>query len=122
MPDGGARKSLGVLLISGGGERAHYAFVVATAAAAIGRDVTVFATNGGCHALLATLPYSGPITPGVATLSELRAAAIELGVRHMVCAAGLLVAGLDASALAPGVEVAGVPSFLAVAPGQVITI
>ena len=114
--------TLGVLLISDGGERAHYAFVIATAAAAIGRDVTLFATNGGCRALLAVLPYAGPTAPGVATLSELRDAAAELGVRRMVCAAGLRVAGLDAAALAPGVTVAGVPGFLAAAPGQVITI
>lgn len=114
--------TLGVLLISGGGERAHYAFVIATAAAAIGRDVTLFATNDGCHALLAVLPYAGPAAPGVATLAELRDAAAELGVRRMVCVAGLRMAGLTADALAPGVVVAGVPSFLTVAPGQVITI
>ncbi len=118
----GPAPTLGVLLISGGGERAHYAFVIATAAAAIGRDVTLFATNDGCHALRAVLPYAGPVTPGVATLAELRDAAVELGVRRMVCDAGLRVAGLDAAALAPGVMVAGVPSFLAAAPGQVITI
>ncbi len=113
---------LGVLLISGGAERAHYAFVIATAAAAIGRNVTLFATNEGCHALLAATPYAGPSVPGVATLAELRAAAVELGVRQMACTAGLRLAGLEAAALAPGVELGGVPSFLAAAPGQVITL
>ena len=113
---------LGILLISGGAERAHFAFVIATAAAATGRDVTLFATNEGCHALLATVPYTGPSVLGVATFAELRAAAVELGVRQMACTAGLRMAGLDATALAPGVEAGGVPSFLTAAPGQVITI
>ena len=134
--------TLGVLLISDGLERAHYAFVVATAAAAIGRDVTLFATNGGCHALLDTPPYAGspyvgssyagashvgssnvgPTIPGVATLAELRDAALALGIRMMACPMGLRLAGLEGAALAPGVVVAGVPSFLAAASGQVITL
>ena len=139
--------TLGVLLISDGHERAHYAFVVATAAAAIGRDVTLFATNGGCHALLDTPPYAGspyvgssyagasyagasyvgssnvgPTIPGVATLAELRDAALALGIRMMACPMGLRLAGLEGAALAPGVVVAGVPSFLAAASGQVITL
>ena len=49
---------LGILLISGGHERAHYAFVLAAGAAAMGRRVCVFATNAGCHALLRD--WSGP--------------------------------------------------------------
>ena len=44
---------LGLLLMSGTHERAHYAFVLATGAAAIGRGVVLFATNDGCRALLA---------------------------------------------------------------------
>jgi formate dehydrogenase major subunit len=44
---------LGVLLLSGTHERAHFAFVLATGAAALGRRVTVFATNAGCQALFA---------------------------------------------------------------------
>ena len=44
-------QALGVLLISGSHDRAHYAFVVASGAAALGREVIVFATNQGCQAL-----------------------------------------------------------------------
>jgi len=120
---------LGILLISGGHERAHYAFVLAAAAAAVGRDVCVFATNAGCTALLqdwATVESaardSAVRAAGVAGLDELREAAVELGVRLLACDAGLRMARLDAAALWPGVEVAGVPSFLsAVAGGQIIT-
>jgi peroxiredoxin family protein len=46
-------RRLGILLLSGSHERAHYAFVLASGAAALGRDVVLFATNHGCHALLA---------------------------------------------------------------------
>ena len=42
---------LGVLLEAGTHARAHYAFVIASAAAALGRHVVVFATNAGCLAL-----------------------------------------------------------------------
>ena len=42
---------LGILLLSGAHDRAHYAFVLASGAAALGRTVVLFATNAGCHAL-----------------------------------------------------------------------
>ncbi len=118
---------LGILLISAGHERGHYAFVTAAAAAAIGRPVTIFATNEGCRMLASQLP---PDTrddqvraAGVAGLGELRAAALELGVRLMACDAGLRMIGLPSARLLPGVEIAGVPSFLAaVGGGQIITL
>ena len=47
---------LGVLLVSGAHDRAHYALVMATGAAALGRDVTLFATNAGCRLLLDPSP------------------------------------------------------------------
>ena len=120
-------EALGILLISGGHERAHYAFVLAAGAAAVGRPVVLFATNEGCRALLGdTAPDARDAAvqaAGVAGLSELRAAAAELGVRLLACDAGLRMAGLDALALLPGVEVAGVPTFLsAVRGGQVVTL
>ena len=119
---------LGILLISPGHERAHYAFVIAAGAAALGRRVTLFATNEGCAALLPAPHAADPgearaTAVGVATLAELAEAAAELGVRRIACEAGLRMAGIDAAALAPGVEVAGIATFLdAVGPGQVITL
>ncbi len=121
---------LGILLISGGHERAHYAFVLAAGAAAIGREVCVFATNAGCIALLHDWSAlddaardSAVRATGVAGLDELREAAAELGVRLMACDAGLRMAGLDAAALWRGVEVAGVPSFLSASVGgQIVTL
>lgn len=115
---------LGILLISGNHERAHYAFVLATGAAAVGRDVTLFATNHGCRALLAdwsSLEDAGRDAiiraRGVAGLEELRAAASDLGVRLIACDAGLRMAGLDPANLAPDVELAGVVTFLAASSG-----
>lgn len=120
---------LGILLLSGEHARAHYAFVLATGAAALGRAVTIFATNAGCHALLAD--WSGladagrdaVITArGVAGLDTLRDAALELEIRLIVCEAGLRAEGLDQAALLEGVDVAGVATFLAaVGDGQLIS-
>jgi uncharacterized protein len=121
---------LGVLLISGMYERAHFGFVLATGAAALGRRVTMFATNEGCHAML--LNWEGLADAGrdevvrargVAGLDELRAVAGELGVRLLVCEAGLRAADLLEARLLQGVEVVGVASFLeAVGQGQIVSL
>lgn len=119
--------SLGVLLFSGGHDRAHYAFVIATGAAAIGRDVVLFATNAGCRALLADLSgvaeaEAGLAAKGVANLATLRRAASELRIRVIACESGLRIEGITET-LAEGVEVAGIVSFLsAISGGQVITL
>ena len=122
--------ALGVLLISGAHERAHFAFVLAAGAASLGRRVTLFATNEGCHALL--LNWEGLADAGrdevirargVAGLDELRAAAAELSVRLLVCEAGLRASDLLEARLLPGVEVVGIASFLeAVGHGQIISL
>jgi peroxiredoxin family protein len=121
---------LGILLLSGAHDRAHYAFVLASGAAALGRRVVLFATNAGCHALFSD--WSGLTdaardervrAAGVAGLAELREASQEMGVRLIACEAGLRAEGLDAARLMPGVEVAGVATFLeAVGAGQVVAI
>ena len=122
-------KTLGVLLISGGHERAHYALVMATGAAALGSDVTIFATNAGVRLLLADQalaadPREALLTArGVAGIGVLWAAACELGIRCIACEAGLAAEGLREAALAPAVERAGVASFYeAVGGGQIVTL
>lgn len=121
---------LGILLLSGAHDRAHYAFVLASGAAALGRQVVLFATNAGCQALF--IDWSGLTeaardervrAAGVAGFDELREASRELGVRLIVCEAGLRAEGLDTAPLLPGVEVAGVATFLAsVGTGQIIAL
>ena len=121
---------LGILLLSGAHDRAHYAFVLATAAASIGRRVAIFATNAGCRALLAD--WSGLVDAdrdaritagGVAGLDELRDAATALDIGLIACEAGLRAEGLEAAALYPGVRIAGVVTFLSeVGAGQIVAI
>jgi peroxiredoxin family protein len=121
---------LGVLLLSGAHDRAHYAFVVASGAAALGRPVVLFATNGGCHALcrdwsaLSGAQRDGLIRArGVAGLDVLRDACVDMRVRMIACEAGLRAEALDPGLLLPCVETAGIATFLeAVGTGQVITI
>ena len=118
---------LGVLLFSGGHDRAHYAFVVATGAAAIGRNVVLFATNAGCRALVADLSgfaesEAALTEKGVASMATLRQAAVELGIRIIACESGLRIENI-AEPLAEHVEIAGIVSFLsAISGGQVITL
>jgi uncharacterized protein len=121
---------LGILLIDGSHDRVHYAFVVASGAAALGREVILFATNQGCRALCAD--WSGLSDAGrdariqargVAGLDALRDACTEMDVRMIACEAGLRAEALDAARLLGNVEVAGIATFLAaVGAGQIITI
>lgn len=122
-------RPLGILLESGGHARGHYALVVAAGAAALGRAVTLFATNQGCLLLadptpLLTDPREAEITArGVAGVATLLEACAELGVRYIACDAGLKAEGLTGLALAPGVEVAGIVTFLdAVGDGQIVSL
>jgi peroxiredoxin family protein len=121
---------LGVLLLSGAHDRAHYAFVVASGAAALGRTVVLFATNRGCLALCRD--WSGLSDAGrdaliqargVAGFDTLREACLDMEVRMIACEAGLLAEALDPGLLLPQVEVAGIATFLStVGAGQIITI
>lgn len=121
---------LGILLLSGTHERAHYAFVLATGAAALGRRVVLFATNAGCRALLAY--WSGLENTdrdevvrrrGVAGLDQLREAALELGVDLIACEAGLRAEALENAPLLRGVRIAGVATFLeTVRGGQIVAL
>jgi peroxiredoxin family protein len=121
---------LGVLLLSGAHDRAHYALVVASGAAALGRRVVLFASNRGCHALcrdwsaLSGTERDGLIQArGVAGLDALRDACLDMNVRMIACEAGLRAEALDPALLLPGVETAGIATFLeAIGGGQIITI
>ena len=121
--------SLGVLLLSGGHERAHYALVLATGAAAVGRDVVLFATNEGCRLFQAARPLEADpreamlAARGVAGIGTLLDAAEELGIRRIACEAGLRATAIVPDSLRNGVEVAGVVTFLAaVGAGQIATL
>ncbi|MBV9812304.1 MAG: DsrE/DsrF/DrsH-like family protein [Acetobacteraceae bacterium] len=118
------------MLLSGTHERAHYAFVLASAAGALGRRVVLFAANEGCHALLedwSALDQSGRDAAlrarGIAGIGELRDAARELGVRMLACESAARMYAIEAGAFTQGVEVSGVAAFLEATSGaQVITL
>jgi peroxiredoxin family protein len=121
---------LGLLLLSGSHDRAHYAFVLAAGAGALGRSVILFASNRGCLALAKDWSGLDDATrdarvqaAGVAGLEELREASIELGARLIACEAGLRAEAIDPALLLAQVEVAGVATFLsAVGDGQIVTL
>jgi peroxiredoxin family protein len=125
-----ADAKLGILLMSGTHERAHYAFMVAAAAAALGRQVVLFVTNTGCRVLLND--WSGLTDAerdqrvrdaGVAGIDELREAVRELGVRLIACESGMRAEGIDPAGLLPEVEVAGLATFFAeIGTAQVVTL
>ncbi|MBR0652929.1 hypothetical protein GXW78_24960 [Roseomonas terrae] len=122
-------RSLGILLESGGHPRGHYALVAAAGAAALGRSVTLFATNQGCLLLADPCPLTRDpreatlAANGVAGIAALLDACAELGVRRIACEAGLRAESLADLPLASGVEIAGIATFLeAVGDGQMITL
>ena len=121
---------LGILLISGSHERAHYAFSLAAGAAALGRPVLLFAANAGCRALCTDWSGVDDVgrdavirRRGVAGLGELREAARDIGVRLIACEAGLAAEAIERSALWDGVEVGGMATFLeASSAGQLLSL
>ncbi|MCC7427684.1 MAG: DsrE family protein [Alphaproteobacteria bacterium] len=128
---------LGIVLLSGEYERAHYALLMATAAAATGRRTILFATNGGIRAFLKPRADGAPgwttlahpdgaakrdaelRARGVAGFAELRQSAAELYVQLIVCETGLLAMGLTADDLDPALpgEISGVVRFLETVEG-----
>jgi peroxiredoxin family protein len=120
---------LGIMIVSGAHARAHAALSLAAAAVALGRPVIIFATGAGCRALLAdwsALDDAGQDAVlrgrGVAGFGVLRDAAHELGARLIACETALKGEALSEAALAEGVEIAGLATFLeATAQGQIVT-
>jgi predicted peroxiredoxin len=120
----------GIVLLSGAHDRALYAFSMAAGAAALGRQVVMFATNQGCRAMMAD--WSGLADVGrdavvrgrgLTGFGDMREAAREVGVRLLVCESGLKAEALEGEALMAGVSVAGIATFLeAVGPGQMISV
>lgn len=121
---------LGILLLSGVHDRAHYALVMAAGAAALGRTVTLFAANAGCRALCADWSGLDDVgrdaalrRRGVVGFGELREAARDAGVAFICCETGLRAEDIAPEELWEPVLVAGVATFLeAVGNGQMISI
>ena len=116
-------------------DKVHYALVMAAAAAAIGKSVTLFFTMGATQALLEEGPGSSaawakmPLSDeegrglerdqsykdkGVAQFEELLQACVTLGTQFMVCEMGLQAKGIKNNLLRTDlpIEVSGVVTFL----------
>ncbi len=126
---------LSLIVFSGHYERVHYALVLAAAAAAIDRPVTLFFTGEALNALRASpatgvpgwhaLAGSGELSAAaldarnaslnVATMQDLLTACSQIGVRFLVCEMGLRTAGLTVADLRTDLapECAGVVTLLA---------
>lgn len=126
---------LSLIVFSGQYERVHYALVLAAAAAAIDRPVTLFFTGAALNALRAPPASGAPgwhalagsgeqsaaaldarnASLGVATLQDLLTACGQIGVRFLVCEMGLRAAELTAADLRTDLapECAGVVTLLA---------
>ena len=136
MNDGPAPlDKLSIVVYDGHYDKVHYALVMAAAAAAIGRPVTLFFTMGACHVLKRpddagvhawrAMPLSdGDGTGGdrddafaainVATFEELLQSCVQFGVTFMVCEMGLRAEGLEGLPLRDDIplEEGGVVTFL----------
>jgi predicted peroxiredoxin len=125
-----AQEAFGVLLLSGAHDRALTAFSLAAGAAALGRDVVIFASNQGCRAMaedwsgLENVGRDAVIRGrGVTGFGDMREAAREIGVRMLVCETGLRAEALEGAPLAAGVTIAGMATFLeAVGAGQIVSL
>ena len=84
---------LSLIIQSGDYDRVHYALVVASAALAVGKPVTLFFTMAATSALTAGWADNSRETAfaadGLATFEELLAACSELDATFMVCELGL---------------------------------
>ncbi len=124
---------LSIVVFDGSFARVHYAFVLASAAAATNRQVTLLFSGRALHALArgdgwtrldgdaagdAAAQEAALAARGLATLQELRGACADLGVRFLACELGLRSLDLFADSLDPAlnIEVAGVVTFLETAP------
>ena len=133
--DNSSPEKLSIVVYAGYYDKVHYALVMAAAAAAIGRPVTLFFTMGACHALKRadeagghawrTMPLSEEEGTGgdkddayaamnVATFEELLQSCVQFKVTFMVCEMGLRAIGLEGQPLRDDIpiEEGGVVTFL----------
>lgn len=101
MNDMPAPESLSLIIQSDEPERVYYGLVMAAAALALDRPVTLLFTMGGTRVLTAGWNTGGAVRPGPGTAGyeELLSSCVELGGRFLVCEAGLRFTGMTAADL-----------------------
>ena len=125
---------LGLVVLSGQWARVHYALMMASAAAAIDRPVTLFVTmdavplletGEGWRRLEGAGGDDGLKVRGIADTETLLEACAALDVTMLVCEAGLKARDVAPAALRKdlGVTVTGLVTFYqAVGAGQIVTL
>ena len=130
---------LSIVVYDGHFDKVHYALVMASASAAVGRPVTLFFTSAACRALRRAdddgeaawraMPLSAGVgeegqrggdlddsfsSKGIATFEELLEACVLLEVKFMVCEMGLQAVGMDGVPLRDDIPLdpGGVVTFL----------
>lgn len=109
---------LSIIVHSGDYDRVHYALVMASAAAATGKPVTLFFTMEGTRALTPGWADADKersyAAKGIGTFEELLTACVELEVSFMVCEMGRRAVNLTPGELRTDVPVAegGAVTFL----------
>ena len=100
---------LSLIIQSGDYDRLHYALVMASAALAVGKPVTLFFTMAATRALTAGWADNSRETTfaadGLATFEELLAACSELDATFMVCELGLRAEKLDRGDLRDDIQI-----------------
>jgi peroxiredoxin family protein len=130
------RRRLSLIVFSGDFDRVHYAFAMASAAAATDRPVTMFFSGGALRFFLPkandSTPGWGALAPaengktaierdndlskdGIGTIEELAMACVELDVAFVRCDMGVKANKLDATTFRPDIPTrsGGLVSFLA---------
>ncbi len=109
-----APDKLSFVVLSGDYARVHYALVMASAAVAIDKAVTLMFTMDGARTLLAKDAPGAPdwsdeeaanAAKGIATIEELLAACLELGAVFMACDMGLKACDIDRADLRTDIEI-----------------
>ena len=100
---------LSLIFQSGDYDRVHYALVMASAALAIGKPVTLFFTMAATRALTAgwadDTQEAAFAADGLATFEELLAACSELDATFMVCELGLRAEKLNREDLRDDIQI-----------------
>tara|TARA_R110002126_G_scaffold1443_30_gene8465 strand:+ start:5556 stop:5951 length:396 start_codon:yes stop_codon:yes gene_type:complete len=119
---------LSLIIQSGDFDRVHYALVLASAALAVGKPVTLFFTMAGTRALTREWAEDAAsagrdkalASEGLATFEDLLDACRELQATFMVCELGLRAEKLDADDLRDDIVIAegSAVSFLSDASGD----
>ena len=136
MAADGSPDKLSLVVFSGDFDRVHYALVLASGAAAIGKAVTLFFTMEASRALMKPAADGTPCwralpvgssrwadggtmdddlkARGLATFEELLTACPELGVKFLVCEMGLKAVGMERADLRADVPIdeGGVVTFV----------